>query len=75
MFEPLFRDALSDGSADPIVASIGNCWPTRIEASFDMVDFIITLRTIFVSIEMAIGFESKALRISMSNGIQFWTGV
>jgi hypothetical protein len=75
LFEPLFLDTLSDGSADPIVASIGNCWPTIIEASFDPVDFITTLRTMFMSIKMAFGVESEALRISVSNGIQFWSGV
>ena len=54
---------------------IGNCWPTIIEASFDPVDFITTLRTMFMSIKMAFGVESEALRISVSNGIQFWSGV
>ena len=70
MFKPLFLDTLADGSADPIVASIATCWPTTIEASFYTVDFITTLRTMFVSIEMAIGVENS-LRISVSDGIQF----
>ena len=50
LFEPFFFGTLSDGGADPVVASIGNRWPTIIEASFDTVDFITTLGTMFVSI-------------------------